>query len=65
MTRRKSNGTRSLPLLHPFDNVPEFIRIFRTSLALLLLSVAAVSGQTKAVEAIKDGSSITYQINQL
>ena len=65
MTRSKSIGTYSLPPRHPFDDFPEWIRVFRTTLVslLLLLAVAASSGQTKAVEAIKDESSITYRIN--
>jgi polyisoprenoid-binding protein YceI len=65
MTRSKRSGTYSLPLWHPSDKFLEFIRITRTALVclLLLLAVAAASGQTKAVEAIKDESTITYQIN--
>lgn len=65
MSRSKSIGTYSLPLRHPFDDFPEWIRVFRTTLVflLLLLAVAASPGQMKAVEAIKDESSITYRIN--
>ena len=63
MRRSKSIRTYGIPLWYPLGNFQEFIRMFRTSVVLLLLSVAAASGQTKEVEAIKDGSSITYQIN--
>lgn len=50
---------------HPFGKYRVPVRVSRATFAVLwlFLAVAATSGQTKTVEAIKDESLITYRIN--
>jgi polyisoprenoid-binding protein YceI len=65
MTQSKSIETHHLPLWHPIGTHAASARSFRATLLFLLLlfAVAAGVGQSKAVEAIKDESTIAYQIN--